>query len=253
MSDFSPPQASVQHVLVVGVSHLTELFLQSVAEYAAKTIDVVGVLSHQRELSGHTLRFQKVLASPEKLLRVIAKLEVHGVAIDRVVVMTSAEELSQRARDALITVEKSSGIQVDWLIERLGLGPTPGVDSATPAVAKSTNETAAKSAEGPTLGRYGYVKRALDIVGAFALSVLLAPLIVVIALLVALDVGLPLVFWQKRPGRHGYPFKLYKFCTMRGAHDADGNRIPDAQRSSLIGELLRRSRLDEIARSSTTS
>ena len=243
----SPPPASVQHVLVVGVSHLTELFLQSVAEYAAKTIDVVGILSHQHELSGRTLRFQKVLGTPEKLLQVIAKLEVHGVAVDRVVVMKSAEELPQRARDALIAVEKSSGIQVDWLIERLGLGPTPAkVDSAAPALAQATNEPAAKATEGPALGRYGYVKRALDITGAFTLSVLLAPLIVVIAMLVALDVGLPLVFWQKRPGRHGYPFKLYKFCTMRGAHDADGNRIPDTQRSSRIGDLLRRTRLDEL-------
>ena len=54
------------------------------------------------------------------------------------------------------------------------------------------------------------------------------------------------MFWQWRPGRNGYPFKLYKFRTMRGAHDADGARIPDEARSSRFGTFLRGSRLDEL-------
>ena len=97
-----------------------------------------------------------------------------------------------------------------------------------------------------SLGKYGYVKRTLDIFGASFLSVLLAPLMLVLALLVRLDVGAPVVFWQQRPGRFGRPFKLFKFCTMRPAHDMRGNRIPDEERVSLVGSLLRRTRLDEL-------
>src|SRR5262249_26667083 len=67
-----------------------------------------------------------------------------------------------------------------------------------------------------------------------------------VALLVVVDVGLPVIFWQKRPGRGGRPFKLYKFRTMRGPHDRVGRRIPDQYRLSLIGQLLRRTRLDEF-------
>jgi lipopolysaccharide/colanic/teichoic acid biosynthesis glycosyltransferase len=96
------------------------------------------------------------------------------------------------------------------------------------------------------LGRYGYMKRAADIVLATLLSMVLCPLAGLVALLVIVDVGLPVVFWQKRPGRSGRPFKLYKFRTMRGAYDRTGRRVPDAHRSSSIGRLLRWTRLDEL-------
>ena len=67
-----------------------------------------------------------------------------------------------------------------------------------------------------------------------------------ITLLIAIDVGLPVVFWQSRPGRYGRPFKLYKFRTMRAPHDEQGNRIPDQHRVSKLGALLRLTRLDEL-------
>jgi lipopolysaccharide/colanic/teichoic acid biosynthesis glycosyltransferase len=67
-----------------------------------------------------------------------------------------------------------------------------------------------------------------------------------VAILVAIDVGLPVVFWQQRPGFNGRPFKLYKFRTMAAAHKANGERMPDDQRTSDIGRFLRRTRLDEL-------
>jgi lipopolysaccharide/colanic/teichoic acid biosynthesis glycosyltransferase len=97
-----------------------------------------------------------------------------------------------------------------------------------------------------SLGKYGYVKRAFDILAALIVSVFFAPILLLVAALVALDVGLPLVFWQKRPGRFGRPFKLFKFCTMRPAHDERGKRVPDENRLSLVGRLLRGTRLDEL-------
>lgn len=245
---FTQPHASVQHVLIVGLTHLTELYLQSVAEFASKTIDVVGILSEERELRGRLLRFQKILGTPEELPQVMAQLEVHGVALERIVVMQPFGQLSRRAREALLDVERGSAIKVDWMVERLGLSQDGDKEegiSAPSAQAPRSMQTAAQAVE-PPLGKYGYVKRAFDLLGAVCLAVLLAPLILVISLLVAVDVGVPLVFWQKRPGRFGRPFKLFKFSTMRPAHDADGNRIPDSERSSIIGDLLRRARLDEL-------
>jgi lipopolysaccharide/colanic/teichoic acid biosynthesis glycosyltransferase len=78
------------------------------------------------------------------------------------------------------------------------------------------------------------------------LLVALSPLIALVAALVAVDVGLPITFWQQRPGEGGHPFRLYKFRTMRAAHDERGQRIPDNQRLSVIGIFLRRTRLDEL-------
>jgi lipopolysaccharide/colanic/teichoic acid biosynthesis glycosyltransferase len=63
---------------------------------------------------------------------------------------------------------------------------------------------------------------------------------------VALDTGFPVVFWQQRPGRRGWPFRLYKFRTMRPPHNRLGVRLSEAERQSRIGRFLRRSRLDEL-------
>jgi lipopolysaccharide/colanic/teichoic acid biosynthesis glycosyltransferase len=67
-----------------------------------------------------------------------------------------------------------------------------------------------------------------------------------VAFIVALDVGFPVIFWQQRPGLHGRPFKLYKFRTMRAPHDKHRGRISDDQRSSFVGQILRRTRTDEL-------
>jgi lipopolysaccharide/colanic/teichoic acid biosynthesis glycosyltransferase len=89
-------------------------------------------------------------------------------------------------------------------------------------------------------------KRIIDVLGATFLIITLAPVALLVAFVVALDVGFPLIFWQQRPGLYGRPFKLYKFRTMRTPHDSRSRRIPDDQRSSAIGQLLRRARLDEL-------
>jgi len=64
--------------------------------------------------------------------------------------------------------------------------------------------------------------------------------------MVAIDVGVPVVFWQERLGRFGRRLRINKFRTMRAGHDARGKRIADEQRSSAIGRFLRRTRLDEL-------
>jgi lipopolysaccharide/colanic/teichoic acid biosynthesis glycosyltransferase len=94
--------------------------------------------------------------------------------------------------------------------------------------------------------RYDLLKRLIDILGAAALVVVLSPVLLLVAVIVVLDVGFPIVFWQMRPGRYGYPFKVYKFRTMRGAHTPDGSRVADPERTSRFGRLLRRYRLDEL-------
>jgi lipopolysaccharide/colanic/teichoic acid biosynthesis glycosyltransferase len=93
---------------------------------------------------------------------------------------------------------------------------------------------------------YQRAKRAIDLVVAAVLLVTLAPLLFFVGLLVAADVGLPLLFWQQRPGMQGRPFKLYKFRTMADAYDSEGQRKSDNARASAVGAFLRRGRLDEL-------
>ena len=90
------------------------------------------------------------------------------------------------------------------------------------------------------------LKRVVDALTAAFLIITLAPLATLVAIIVALDVGFPLIFWQQRPGLHGTPFRLYKFRTMSAPHDKYSRRVPDEQRLSIVGRFLRRSRLDEL-------
>ncbi len=284
------PLPGREHVLVIGLSNITELYISSVAEFAAKRMSIVGILADNPRMRGRMVRNHKVLGSPSELLEILAEYEVHGVSINRIVIVQPFEKLSPQAQAALLQAEKTRAIKLDFFAERLGLLPQQGLkhqagrDTVATAQAKANdnfylegeregsvrnnrnghknsvtnfgNSSVASRGNASLgncgcvphdpLGAYGPVKRAMDMLGAVVLMVLLAPVAVIVALLVALDVGLPILFWQQRPGRLGQPFYLYKFRTLRGAHDAQGNLIADEDRSSAIGRFLRRTRLDEL-------
>jgi len=90
------------------------------------------------------------------------------------------------------------------------------------------------------------LKRAFDLLVTLPAVLVLAPFMLVLALLVHLKLGAPVLFRQQRPGLHGKPFTLYKFRTMTGARDVNGNLLPDAERLTPFGRFLRSSSLDEL-------
>ena len=92
----------------------------------------------------------------------------------------------------------------------------------------------------------GWPKRAFDFVVASVGLIVLAPLLGVIALAIRLVLGRPVIFAQRRPGRHARPFILYKFRTMSAARAADGRLRPDRERLTHFGRLLRRTSVDEL-------
>lgn len=90
------------------------------------------------------------------------------------------------------------------------------------------------------------LKRTIDVVGAGLGLVLLSPLIAGTALLIRLTMGRPVLFVQERPGLAGQPFRLFKFRTMVVRHDSNGGLLPDGDRLTLVGRLLRAASLDEL-------
>jgi lipopolysaccharide/colanic/teichoic acid biosynthesis glycosyltransferase len=92
---------------------------------------------------------------------------------------------------------------------------------------------------------YDVVKRGLDIVASAIALLVLSPVILATALLVALRLGRPVVFAQERPGRDGRIFTLYKFRSMRVV-DASRGRVSDADRLTPFGIGLRSTSLDEL-------
>ena len=89
-------------------------------------------------------------------------------------------------------------------------------------------------------------KRLFDLALTIPGAILISPLLGLIALLVRSNLGRLVLFRQVRPGYQGKPFTNYKFRTMKVSHDAEGNLLPDSERLTGLGRLLRSFSLDEL-------
>jgi lipopolysaccharide/colanic/teichoic acid biosynthesis glycosyltransferase len=240
-------------VLVVGVNAVSELFIRCVHELAAQQIEVAGVLAEEPTMRGRVIQQKPILGTAQELQSILQSLEVHGVAVNRIVVAVPADRLPARALEALLELEKSSDIAVQFLTERLGLEglsqkpPTSSDRERSMVHGQRALALAGAVYRVNSVGKsFRILKRMIDCSVAALFIVMLAPASALVALVVALDVGFPLIFWQQRPGLFGRPFKLYKFRTMCAAHDKHLRLIPDDRRLSAVGRVLRRTRLDEL-------
>ena len=90
------------------------------------------------------------------------------------------------------------------------------------------------------------IKRAFDFLIALVALIVFSPVLLLVAFLVAVKLGRPVVFVQQRPGLRGRPFLMFKFRTMLNACDEAGESLPDAERMTSFGRLLRASSFDEL-------
>lgn len=91
-----------------------------------------------------------------------------------------------------------------------------------------------------------YVKRALDILFSLCLLILLSPVMSIIAAMIRLKLGKPVIFCQPRPGKGEKIFKIYKFRSMVDKRDESGQLMSDEFRLTEFGKFLRASSLDEL-------
>lgn len=91
-----------------------------------------------------------------------------------------------------------------------------------------------------------YIKRSMDFLLALLAIVLLSPVLIITAVLVAVKLGRPVLFKQQRPGLNEKIFTMYKFRTMTDERDTDGELLPDDVRLTSFGKKLRATSLDEL-------
>ncbi|TCT03976.1 sugar transferase [Aquabacter spiritensis] len=244
-----PHHPHAQTGVIIGLNRFTELYLQCVGEFAKGRIRIAGLLA-ERERVGLSVLSYPVIGTPEALDEALRQLEIHGVTVDCVLVAGTVESLSPEARAALVRAQAERPLQVEYLADRL----VPPLDKAA---AESEAHLVERAVHGDAESylrllvhaprpSYHALKRVMDGVGAAILLMLLWPVMFLVALVVVLDLGLPVLFWQQRPGLNGRPFKLFKFRTMAAAYDAQGRRRSDEERASRLGSFLRRTRLDEL-------
>ena len=91
-----------------------------------------------------------------------------------------------------------------------------------------------------------YIKVPQDISIAIIALIALSPILLVVAILVRINLGAPIIFKQERAGKYGKPFFMYKFRSMSNARDEKGNLLSDGERLGRFGKLLRSTSLDEL-------
>lgn len=89
-------------------------------------------------------------------------------------------------------------------------------------------------------------KRIFDLFFALIALIVLSPVLIVTAILVRIFIGAPILFTQQRPGYKGRPFNIYKFRSMSNRIARDGSLLPDAERLTRFGRILRSLSLDEL-------
>ena len=230
------PHADPSHVLLIGANRLAWSYLRMLNVLDTGRTDVVAILDDNPKLFGRSVLGYSVLAPPSELSRVVHEYAVHGVRINRVLIAANRHADEAQLWMKLEDYCRDSSISVGFLGDILGmeLGQPP---AASPAPVE---------APAPRMRAYLRVKRVFDFCIALALSIVLAPVFAIAALGVLIDLGWPITFWQKRDGKNGEPFLIYKIRTMHAPFDRRGRFVEEDRRASRFGEFLRRTRLDEL-------
>ena len=99
---------------------------------------------------------------------------------------------------------------------------------------------------GEELPPYFAFKPSIDLVATVTILVLLSPIWLLVGVVTLWNVGSPIFFWQQRLGQGGRPFLLHKIRTLKPPFDWRARKVPDVERLTAVGRLLRKCRLDEI-------
>ncbi len=239
-----------ENVLVIGLTHIAELYLRWVNDVEKKSVNVVGILDEREQLKGRCIQSCHVIGSPKLLPQILENYKIHGMDIQRVVIALPYEKLSSVSKTLLSDLEQRGRIKIDMFSDQLStfsqqqeIVNDHNIDSST---SLSSIEIKRKIPIFSYKNKYLNYKRFADIVFSLCMILCFSPIIFFVGLLVLLDQGHPITFWQLRPGKNGQTFRLYKFKTMSSGLDRHGNRLPDRERTSMVGHFLRRSRLDEL-------
>lgn len=245
------PRATVkQHVLVIGVGHAAELYLQFIKRIVQHQVAVAGFVDPDPALTDRVFQKHRILGTVEALPQILGDFHVHGVEIRQVVLTGLFEELTETERAMLREMEEKGVID----LLHFGKQMNPQLEATAAEQMRDfyhvASGIAAQITERPR-GIYPTIKRLIDLIGGIILLLVFSPLLLLTACAVAVDVGFPLLFWQRRPGLDGKPFHLYKFRTMKQAgwamgEDRSKHKSGDTERTSILGKWLRRLRLDEL-------
>lgn len=231
--------APAEHIIMIGANHLSALYIKLIRSYSPQRHRVIAVIDDELSLFGRRVVGVPVVSTTAHIGHTIEELEVHGVSVDRVIVGGDDTFLSADTLAGVRRVCREHDIELQFVPHLIGL-------DFFKTKKRSTTPLPSQVRSYVSLPRYHSVKRVIDFFISAAALIALSPLLVLISLLVLLDVGAPIVFWQQRVGREGKSFLLYKFRTLHSPFDRHGRPASGERRLSWTGRVLRNGRLDEL-------
>ena len=232
------------NIIVIGLNDWSVLLIKLLRARAAERWRIIALLDEEPRWFGHSVHGVQVFGPPAHLEALVEEFAAHGVRTDRVVVGGGAVALSPGALAGIHRVCTRRNLGLVFAPDLLGTGFAECAGNT----ARRDPDLMSGSLCPPEISPAPYhrFKRLFDAVGALILIFWLLPLLVLAAILVFLDVGPPLLFWQQRAGYGNRELQLYKLRTLRPPFDWRGQPIPEERRLSWIGRLLRRTRIDEL-------
>lgn len=227
-----------ENVLLVGATRMATLYIRMLGCMPGHRQRIIAVLDDNPRLKGRSICGLPVVGGLAKAESVLTEYATHGVVIHRVVVTNPILEDRAQAEAALADICRHRAIPLQFMADHFDpavTAPLAEADAREPHFTPFSVSTP-----------YLRFRRVADVVLAGLGILFLSPLFLAVAIMVLIDVGAPVVFWQERVGRYGRPIFVHKFRTLRAPVDKVGRAIPEAARLSWIGNALRASRLDEL-------
>jgi lipopolysaccharide/colanic/teichoic acid biosynthesis glycosyltransferase len=239
--DNEPPehQSRRERIILIGANRFASSFIQLLNVYAPQQQRVIAVLDENAAMIGRAIAGVQVLGAPHELEAIVSEFAIHGIGTDRIVIAGEADFLSAPVLHEVERICKKRQIELTFLPRMIGVSERKPTTAAV--ISKPVESDPALA-----LPAFFRLKRWIDIVGSLTLIVLFLPLLVLAGVLVLLDVGPPIFFWQERLGRKSRPFLIYKFRTLKAPFDSTGHLTTGSRRPSAVGRFLRATRLDEL-------
>ena len=222
----------VEHIILIGSNRLSALYIDFLRAYAPDCHRVIAVLDDRAEMVGRSIAGVRVLGQSIDLLPIINEFKEHGIHTDRIIVGGDSDFLTKEVMAEITHICTEYEIDLDYVAQLVGLNTL-----RAPAQDQSAQEDTNRIVFSPS--PYFRLKHLVDFSLSLLLIVVLLPIFLIIAVMVLLDVGSPIFFWQRRVGINGQGFHMHKFRTLKPAYDDQGLATTD--RVSWIGALLRKS------------
>jgi lipopolysaccharide/colanic/teichoic acid biosynthesis glycosyltransferase len=226
-------------MILIGATPVASSFIRLLNACAPDRQHVIAVLDGDRNMIGRAISGVQVVGRPLDLEAIVKEYAIHGVTANRVVVAGEVDCLTPVVLREIEHICQRHRITLSFLPRMIGLTDQDKVTGAALSGPELTKPSIA-------LPPYQRLKRFIDVMGSVALLLFLSPLFILVAGLVALDVGRPVLFWQERLGWKGRAFLIYKFRTLAAPFDSDSNPLQGKRQPSAIGRMLRATRFDEL-------